>query len=72
MLKTTRLSNLASKTFRVDNNKVVKDGKKANKTVINLFKNNKSWNLIYVPNIKFTKKHISLISNAKKSFNYLK
>ena len=71
MLKAIRLSNLALKTFRVDDNKVVEIDGKANKTIINLFKNNKFKNLTYVPNIRAIEKSIFLTLNAKKVFNHL-
>ena len=73
MLKITGLSNLALKVFKADNNKIVdnSDGR-ANKTVMNSFKNNKSRNLICMPNIKAIRELIFLSTNAKKTFNYLK
>ena len=72
LLKTTRLSNLVLKVFKADDNEVVKIGNKINKTVINLFKNNKSRNLTYIPNIGATKKSIFLTPNIKKIFNHLR
>ena len=44
MSETTRLyKNLATKFFRASNNEIIRDSRdKANKTVINLSKNNKS------------------------------
>ena len=74
LLKITRLLNSASKTFKIDDNEVVgiDDGSKVNKTIVNLSKNNKSKNLIYILNIKAIRKPIFLIFNAKKIFNYLR
>ena len=72
MLKITRVSNLNLKTFKADDNKIVIVGCRANKTVVKLFKNNKLRNLTYMPNLKAIKKHIFLIPNTKKTFNYLK
>ena len=63
---------MASKAFRVNDNRIVKGSNKANKTIINLSKNNKPKNLIYIPNIRAMKKPIFLICNTKKTFNYLK
>ena len=76
MLKKIGLSNLVLNVFRTNDNEFVtaNDGI-ANETVINLsnkLKNNKSRNLMYVPNIKAMRKSIFLIFNAKKVFNYLK
>ena len=45
---------------------------RTNKTILNLSKNNKSRNSIYVPNIKAIKELIFLILNTKKTFNHLK
>ena len=71
LLKTTRLSDLASKVFKADDNKIVNDGgNRVNKTVVNLFKNKKSRNLMYIPNIKVTKKPNFLTPNIKKVLNY--
>ena len=59
--------------FKAEDNKVVNsDSSKANKTIINLSKNNKFRNLIYVLNIKATKKSAFLTFNNKKTFNHLK
>ena len=59
--------------FRVNDNKVVNGGdNKTNKTVVNLSKNKKSRNLIYVLNIRAIKKSNFLTLNAKKAFNYLR
>ena len=72
MLKVSGLLNLASKTFRIDNNKVVKVNDRINKTFVNLFKINKSQKLTCIPNIGAIKKPIFLIFNAIKAFNFLK
>ena len=72
-MKITRSSKkLALKAFKIDNNKIVNiNGNRANKIVINLFKNKKSKNLIYISNIGAIKKPNFLIFDAKKTFNYL-
>ena len=62
---------MASKAFKTDNNKVVGITDKTNQTVINLYKNNESRNLTYIPNIKPIEKPIFLTPKAKKAFNYL-
>ena len=68
MLKTIRLSNLALKAFRADDNEIVGDGgSRANETVKNLSKN-----LTCVPNIRAIRELNFLTSNAKKAFNYLR
>ena len=73
MLKTTGSSNLTSKAFRADNNEVVGDGGgRANETVINLSKNNKSRDSTRLPNIGATGKPYFLTPNAKKAFNHLR
>ena len=67
---------MAPKLFKADDNKFVNSGgSRANKTVMNSFnqlKNNKSRNLMYMPNIKTTKEPIFSNLNAKKVFNYLR
>ena len=55
------LSNFDSKLLKNDGNEIIKINSKANKTVINLWKNNKSRNLIYMSNIGATKKSILII-----------
>ena len=71
LLKTTWLSDLALKTFKTDDNKIVSDGSsRINKLIINLSENNKSRNLIYMPNIEAIKKFTFLTFNTKKTFNY--
>ena len=72
LLKIIGLLKLTLKAFKANNNKFVSnDNSKANKTVMNLSKNNKSKNLTYVPNIRATKRLFFLIPNVKKVFNYL-
>ena len=75
MLKTTELfEKLVPGAFKAGNNKVVGvDGDKADETVIDSSKskNEKSRKLIYISNIKTTRKPNFLIFNAKKAFNYL-
>ena len=74
MLKITRLSNLVLKMFKPDDNKVVEIGGKVYKMVKNLFKSKKSINKKFknLTYIRAIEKHIFLISNTKKTFNYLK
>ena len=73
MLKTIRLLNLALKVLKTNDNKVVdNNGCRANKMVMNLFKNNKSRNLICIPNIKAIKKPTFLTPNTKKILNHLR
>ena len=71
-LKPTRSSDLISKAFRVNQNKVVRVDSRANETVVNLSKNNKCKNLTYLPNIRAIRETIFLIYKAKKAFNHLK
>lgn len=77
ILKITRLSNkLILKTFKIDNNKIVKgDNNKTNKIIIDLSKSKKLKNnnfeiLMYVANIRVIEILIFLILNIKKVFNY--
>ena len=73
LLKTTRLSDLALKAFRADDDEFVgSGGGKANETIMNLFKNNKSRNSMHVPNIGATGEPNFLTSDAKKAFNHLR
>ena len=73
MLKTIRLLNLAPKTFKANNNKIVwADNSRTNKIVMNLSKNDKSKNLTQMPNIGAMKKLIFLTLDTKKIFNHLK
>ena len=63
---------MAPKVFRADDNEVVVvGGNRANETVVNLSKNNKSRKSIYIPNIRAIVKSNFLTSNAKKTFNHL-
>ena len=62
---------MALKIFKANDNEIVKIGDRANKMVVNLSKNEKSKNLIRIPNIKVIKKFIFLTFNAKKAFNQL-
>ena len=63
---------LALKAFKADSNGVVGDSSdRANKTVVNLSKNEKSRNLTRVLNIRAPGEPIFLTPNAKKTFNYL-
>ena len=65
---------MALKLFEIDSNKIVggDDSSKANKTVLNLFKNNESRNLIYMLNANATKEHNFLTLDIKETINYLK
>ena len=73
LLKITGLSDLASKAFKVDNNEVVgSNSGRANETVLNLSKNNKSRNSTCVPNIGATGEPNFLTPDAKKAFNHLR
>ena len=72
LLKTIRLSELAPKAFQANDNKVVDNGSgKANRTIVNLSKNEKSRKLTYMPNIRAMGKLNFLTPNAKKIFNHL-
>ena len=71
LLKTIRLLDLTLKAFKADDNKIVgNSGNKANEKVLNLFKNNKSRNSMYIPNIRDIKNFTFLTPNAKKAFNH--
>ena len=75
MLKTTRSSEeSALKAFRASNNKIVGDGNRVDKTVMDSFKskNEKFKKSTYMLNIRATGKPNFLIPNAKKTFNHLK
>ena len=64
---------MAPKALKANNNKVVDDdNSKTNKTIINLFKNNKSKNSTYMLNIGATKKPSLLTFHTENIFNYLK
>lgn len=75
MLKITRSSKvLIPKTFRIDNDKIVRVSNRGDKTFKNLskskkLKNKRFKNLIY---IKAIEELIFLTPNTKKLFNYLK
>ena len=71
LLKAIESSNLALKILKVNNNKIVGVSDRTNGMVINLFKNKKSRNLMYILNIGAIKKPNFLIFDAKKVFNYL-
>ena len=72
LLKATELSDLALQIFKADNNEDIKIGGRANETVVNLFKNNKSIKSINMLNIEAIGEAIFLIFNVKKAFNHLK
>ena len=72
LLKIIRLLDLALKTFRIDNKRIIEVDNKTNKIAINSFKNNNFKKLLHMPNIKAIKKLILLTFNAKKTFNHLR
>ena len=66
---------LAERAFKVED-KVVKDGNRVDKMVVDFskskkLKNNKSRNLTCIPIFRATKEPIFPTSNAKKAFNCL-
>ena len=72
-MKTTGSSKeSAPKAFRVDDNKVVGVGSRANGTIVNLSKNEKSRKSTHVPNIGAMEEPNFLTPNAKKAFNHLR
>ena len=72
-MKIIGLSNLALKAFKINNNKVVgNNSSRINETIINISKNNKSKNLIYMPNIRAMAKFSFLSLDVKKILNNLK
>ena len=72
LLKLIGLSEFAPKVFKTNDNKVFDcDSNRANRTIINLSKNEKSKKLMHVLNIGAMKEPNFLIPNAKKVFNYL-
>ena len=73
MLKTTKsFEKLASRAFKASNNKVVGGGEsRADKTVVNLSKNEKSRKSTHMLNIRAMGKLKFLTFNAKKAFNHL-
>ena len=74
LLKTTGSSEeSAPKAFRADDDEVVGGGGgRANGTVVNLFKNEKSRKSMRVPNIEATREPNFLTPDAKKAFNHLR
>ena len=63
---------MASKKFRIDDNRDVGDsGGRMNEIFENLSKNKKLKNSAYIPNIATIEKLIFLIFDAKKVFNQL-
>ena len=69
----TGLLDLVPKTFKANNNKIIRGGSnRTNKIVINLSKNNKFRNSMHMPNIEAKREFIFLIFNTKKAFNHLK
>ena len=62
------------KLFRASNNKVIRNGDRADEMVVDSSKskNEKSRKLMRMPNIGATKEPNFLTSNAKKVFNYLR
>ena len=71
-MKTTGLLDSALKVFEADDNGVVDGGDRANETVVNSSKNNKSRNSTRVSNIRATGEPNFLTPNAKKTFNHLR
>ena len=68
-----KLWNLALKMFKTDDNEVINNGSsRTNETVVNLSKNNKPRNSMYMSNIRVIRKSTFLIPNFKKTFNYLR
>ena len=67
LLKITKLSKLALKAFKANENKMIKIDNKLNKTIINLFRN-----LTYMLNIGAIEELIFLILYIKKVLNYLR
>ena len=74
ILKITRSSEkLALRAFRTDNNKVVRGGgSRADETVVNLSKNEKSKKSMRVPNVEAMEEFNFLTLDAKKAFNHLR
>ena len=73
LLKTTRLLKSAPKAFKADDDKVVcGSGDRANGTVVNLSKNEKSRKLMHMLNIGAIEKSNFLTPNAKKVLNHLR
>ena len=58
--------------LKANNNEIISNSNsRANRTVVNLFKNKKSKKSTRLPNIKATKKSNVLIFDTKEAFNYL-
>ena len=74
MLKTIGLSEKSAlRAFRTGNNKVVGGGgSRADKTVVNLSKNEKSKKLTHIPNVRATGKPNFLTPDAKNALNHLR
>ena len=73
LFKTTESSEkLAPKAFKADNNEIIGVASRANKTVVNLSKNEKSKNWTHILNIGAIGEPNFLTLNAKKAFNYLR
>ena len=73
LLKTTGSSELAPKAFKADDKEIVDgggSGSRANRTVMNLSKNEKSRKSTHMPNIRATGEPNFLTSDAKKAFNH--
>ena len=68
MLKITELTNLALKTFRSNDNKIIGDGGNKTKEMVK----NLSKNLTSMSNIGTIGESIFLTPNTKKILNYLK
>ena len=72
LLKSNRSSKWAPKVFKANDNEVVSDDdSRADRTVINLFINEKSKKLTPFPNIGATKEPKILTLNGRNTFNYL-
>ena len=71
LLKEIGSLNSTPKAFKFDDNKAVSVSSRANQTIVNSSKNNKSKNLMRLPNIGALKKSIFLTLNIKKDFNNL-
>ena len=63
---------MALKEFKTNDNRIVDSNGKTNKAIVNSSINNKSRNLMYMPNIEAMRELIFLTSNVEKAFNYLK
>ena len=72
LLKTTISLDFVLKAFKANDMEVVEISDRANETLVNLSKNNKSKNLTCMPNIGATVELNFSIPNIKKAFNQLK